>query len=371
MTQDSQFRPQWTSPPGDTIADLMSARAMSQVDLAQLLGESPAFIERLLDGREEITLRLARRLQEAIGGSAAFWMTRDMQYRDDVSRLREAGLRWLAELPLLDMERFGWIPAEPPHGFEVEAVLRYFAVPSVPVWRARYAATLQEAAFRTSPSFESTPGALAAWLRQGERIGGSIACERWDASALRRTLLELRALTRVRDPRRFIPRLIAAAARCGVAVVVLQAPLGCRASGVVRWLSDDKALVLLSARYLSDDHFWFTFYHECGHLLLHRETRLFLDEDGEPTLNRVDIGMEAEANRFAAEMLIPPVFQDALAQVRLETRAVLRLAAEIGIAPGILVAQLQRMERLPKSRLNRLKRRFAWHNGELVSREMA
>jgi HTH-type transcriptional regulator/antitoxin HigA len=366
MTQASEFLPQWTSPPGDTIADIMASRQLSHSDLARLLEETAAFVDGLLDGREAITLGLARRLQDVVGGSATFWMTRDRQYRDDVARLRAAGLPWLLELPLIDMERLGWIPMDTPHGFEVEALLRYFAVPSVPAWRARYATVLRDAAFRTSPTFESTPGAVAAWLRQGERTAQSMSCNQWNAEALRRTLVELRSLTRVRDPERFIPKLQASAAVCGVAVVVLQSPDGCRASGAVRWLSQHKALILLSARHLTDDHFWFTFFHECAHLLLHQETYIFLDED-----NQVASTVEEEANQFASETLIPQRYRDALSQVRAETFEIVRLASEIGIAPGILVAQLQRAERIPKSHLNRLKRRYAWENGRLVSRETA
>ncbi|CAN5301228.1 ImmA/IrrE family metallo-endopeptidase [soil metagenome] len=361
--QTSEFLPKWTSPPGDTIVDVMSARHLSRGDLAVLIDEPLGVVDGLLDGRQPITIGLARRLQEVIGGSAAFWMMRDRQYRDDVARLRDAGLPWLHELPLLDMERFGWIHSDPPDGFEVESLLRYFAVPSVQVWRSRYAEVLVDAAFRTSPSFESTPGAMAAWLRQGERIAASMACKPWDADALRRTMPEFRALTRIRDPQLFVPKLQAVAARFGVAVVVLQAPSGCRASGAVRWLSDDKALVLLSARHLTDDHFWFTFFHECGHLLLHRETRLFLDEDG----NAENV-MEEDANEFAVETLIRPGDREAFARARHETFAVLRLATDIGVAPGIVVAQLQRIGLLPKSHLNRLKRRYAWSDGRLVSR---
>lgn len=366
MAPTSEFAPQWTSPPGDTIADIMSARQLSRSDVARLLDETVAFIDALLDGREAITLGLARRLQDSVGGSATFWMTRDRQYRDDVARLRDTGLPWLLELPLIDMERLGWIPSDTQEGFEVEALLRYFAVPSVPVWRSRYAKVLHDAAFRTSPTFESTPGAIAAWLRQGERIAESVRCAPWDAEEFRRTLLELRALTRVRDPERFIPKLEAAAARCGVAVVVLQSPSGCRASGAVRWLSDEKALILLSARHLTDDHFWFTFFHECGHLLLHQDMDIFLDED-----NEAATVIEDEANQFAAETLIPSTYRDALERVRPETFEVVRLASEIGVAPGIVVAQLQRAGRLPKSHLNRLKRRYAWESGRLVSRETA
>lgn len=368
MTNSSAFQPQWTSPPGDTIADLLQRRHLSRDDLARFLEASPAFIDALLNGQEAITLGISRRLEASLGGTAAFWMTRDRQYRDDVTRLREGGMHWLLELPLQDMVRFGWIPKDPPEGFEVESMLRYFAVPSVPVWRARYSALLHDTTFRTSPSFESRPAAVAAWLRQGERMAQSVTCAPWDADALRRTLIELRGLTRVRDPQLFLPKLQAAAALCGVAVVLLQTPAGCRASGLVRWLSNDKALVLLSARHLTDDQFWFTFYHECGHLLLHRETLFFFDEHADQE-EQAGAEIEDEANQFAVETLIPPSNRDALAHVRLEILVVARLAGDIGVAPGIVVGQLQRSGRLAKSHLNLLKRRFAWVEGKLVSRE--
>lgn len=366
MTQSDTFVPQWTSPPGQTISDLMVARHMSRGDFAKLLDQSTAFVDELIEGNLAITLGLARRLQDVIGGSTAFWMTRDRQYRDDVMRLRGAGIPWLHELPLIDMERFGWIRADPREGFEVESLLRYFGVPSVTVWRARYSAVLQNAAFRTSPTFESTPGAVAAWLRQGERIAESTPCDSWDADAFQQALPNLRSLTRVHRPERFIPKLQAAVARSGVALVVLQAPSGCRASGAVQWLTKDKVLVLLSARHLTDDHLWFTFFHECAHLLLHRGVSFVLDSDVES-----GTAMEDEANQFAAEMLIPPSYRDALMRVRTATTEIVRLATQIGIAPGIVVAQLQRMGRLPQSHLNGLKRRYAWDKGKLVSRGTA
>jgi HTH-type transcriptional regulator/antitoxin HigA len=123
---------------------------------------------------------------------------------------------------------------------------------------------------------------------------------------------------------------------------------------------------LLSARHLTDDQFWFTFFHECGHLLLHRDTNFFLDENEDDASD-----IEEEANTFASEFLIPPTYDRDVAQVRLETRAIVRLATEIGIAPGVLVARLQRMERVPQNHFNRLKRRYGWENGKLLSRETA
>ncbi|MFX9089566.1 ImmA/IrrE family metallo-endopeptidase, partial [Acinetobacter baumannii] len=43
-------------------------------------------------------------------------------------------------------------------------------------------------------------------------------------------------------------------------------------------LTPEKAMVLLSFRHLSDDHFWFTLFHEFAHLLLHNN-QTFIDTD--------------------------------------------------------------------------------------------
>ena len=63
----------------------------------------------------------------------------------------------------------------------------------------------------------------------------------------------------------------------------------------------------MSGRYLSDDHFWFTFFHEAGHLLLHKAIG--------PIIEERDISsktMEEEANTFASEMLMTREFREEL-----------------------------------------------------------
>src|SRR5207248_634028 len=139
------------------------------------------------------------------------------------------------------------------------AVLRFFGVPSLDSWHSVYHEALHPVAFRTSSTFESQPGAIAAWLRQGEHEAASIRCERWDPDKFKEQLQVIRGLTRERNPQVFLPELRRLCAECGVAVVVLRAPKKCRASGASRFLSPGRPLLMLSFRYLSDDHLWFTF----------------------------------------------------------------------------------------------------------------
>jgi Zn-dependent peptidase ImmA (M78 family) len=167
----------------------------------------------------------------------------------------------------------------------------------------------------------------------------------------------------VGDPTKFLPQLRERCAVVGVAVVALRAPMGCRASGAARFVTRDRALLLLSFRHLIDDQLWFTFFHEAGHLLLHDRTQVFVDE--EPGTDKAEAEdlyslREREANAFAMNALIPPEVRPRLRTLHTDAKAILRFATELKIAPGIVVGQLQRLDRLRPNQLNTLKRRFVW-----------
>jgi Zn-dependent peptidase ImmA (M78 family) len=144
-------------------------------------------------------------------------------------------------------------------------------------------------------------------------------------------------------------------AASGVALVIAPAPMGCRASGAVKLIRHRKAMIVLSFRYYSDDHFWFSFFHEAGHLVRHVEQKLFLDEEGGETDDK-----EQEANAFAFASLIPPEKQESMLSLPQQYKAYVEFARDIGIAPGIVVGQMQRLGQLPYGWLNKLKRRFEW-----------
>lgn len=350
-----EFQPQWSTAPGDTIAEILKHRHMSLAQFARNIDLPTELVKELLDGRTAITLGLARQLSHVLGSSVEFWMSRDFQYRQDAQRLHTGEGEWLRGLPVADMIRFGWLSPSPHPSEELSACLAFFNVASVPAWYDAYAHIEELVKFRTSPTFDSKPSAVAAWLRQAERESETLECWPWNPSQFLSALHDIRALTRTKDPKRFLPLLRGLCAQQGVAVVVVRAPSGCRASGATRFLSHKKALLVLSFRYLTDDQFWFTFFHEAAHLLLHGEEELFLEgADTKPTQ------FEEEANAFAADILIPPQERQAMFQLGANAFDIIRYAGRIGVSPGIVVGQLQHYGVIRHEQLNRLKRRFRW-----------
>ncbi|HET9958574.1 MAG TPA: ImmA/IrrE family metallo-endopeptidase [Polyangiaceae bacterium] len=195
-------------------------------------------------------------------------------------------------------------------------------------------------------------------MRQGEILANGVLCKPWDPERFQEQIPRIRDLCNKKIPSIF-PTLQSLCSDCGVAAIVLQAPSGCRASGATRFLSPSKALLLLSFRYLSDDHFWFSFFHEAGHLLLHGER--FVSVEG---MDRSTSSQEHEANQFAANVLIPPEERQRMLALRSEFREIVRFALRIGVSPGVVVGQLQHAGRLGPHQQNRLKRRFSWEREE-------
>jgi len=357
MVEKQSFRPDWASPPGDSIVYAAKQRNLSLSQLGNQLELDANELQQLVDGDTAINIGLARRLAAKLGASVEFWMTRDFNYRRRNVQLRGLETEWLAKLPIDDMVKFGWLRPAPKPADELAACLRYFDVLSVSAWLRKYEGEQGQVAFRTSPKYQSNACAVAAWLRQGDLQAAYIDCAPWDPESFRERIPEIRRLTRQKDPQRFLPELQAQCAAAGVAVTVVRSPSGCRASGAVRFINPTKAVIQLSFRYLSDDHFWFTFFHEIGHLLLHDiNQRVFLEQYD----NNQDSDEEREANAFAANVLISRDDRRVLARTPKDSKSIMRFARKIGVSPGIVVGQLQHEGTLRHQQLNSLKRRYTW-----------
>ena len=112
-------------------------------------------------------------------------------------------------------------------------------------------------------------------------------------------------------------------------------------------------------RHKSDDHLWFSLFHEAAHLLLHSKRNVFVDGTKG---NGNDL--EDEANAWAADFLVPRnAWQRFVAAGDYREESIRRLSDTQGIAPGIVVGRLQHERLLPWNQLNALKVRLQWVEG--------
>lgn len=348
-----EFQPNWVSVPGNTIREVIINKNFSIPVLASKMQTTPEFINQLISGQSAITPDVAESLSKYLGASTDFWLKREEQYRNTLAH-NYSPEAWLKELPIKDMVKFGWIKDV---ADKVTECLNFFDVPDVKTWRIKYSELMQATSFRTSPTFKADQAATAAWLRYGEIAAQKMECKKWDEELFEKVLFEIKSLTRKKNPKDFIPDLLKACSECGVAVVISRTPYGCRASGATKFIDNDKAMLLLSFRYLSDDHFWFTFYHEAGHIMLHKSKAPIIEESSS---NKNYSDEEREANLFAGEVLIPHELQSELSRLRGNKRNIINFAMKAGVSPGIVVGQMQHRGIIDHKYLNSYKRRYDW-----------
>lgn len=354
----NEYWPDYAVPPGEVLSDELELRGMTQQELAKRTGLTPKHIVSIVKAKSAITPETAIKLERAMGMPADYWLNLESNYQEVQARLQEEtqldhDIEWLNHIPVAQMSKLGWINKHSDTKAQLVEVLRFFGIASASQWDDMWPNL--NVAYRQHSHLEVFPEAVSAWLRQGEIEASKISCMPYDKANFRAALDQIRELTR-ESPEVFGPRMVELCANAGVAVVFVPALPKTGVSGATRWLNSNKALIQLSMLYKTDDHLWFTFFHEAGHILLHGKKEFFLEG-----VNGLDKTKEDEANKFAQEELIPKTEFSHFAYQRPFSKAsIIAFSRRIGIAPGIVVGQLQHAKFLPITHCNELKQKFKW-----------
>jgi len=358
-----KYSPNWASPLSDTISRFFASSDLSVDELAVRLECSEDLLLDILEGREGLTKNLATSFSKEFGSTPQFWKSRSDQYFDDAERLRREQshnemLGWAANFPTQAMRKLGWLPKGHRGTQLSKDVLDFFGCDSIAEWRHRYSTGIGEVAFRTTFAFETDELATLAWLRAGELYAKDISVSKFSREKFLEVIPGLKKYSAYKHPRIFISKLQHACAKAGVRLVSSRAPIGCRASGAT-WIADDGIpVILVSFRYLSEDHFWFTFFHEAAHVVLHDPAHI--DIDGADPSPLADNEHEGQADDFAKNTLVPQDLREELLASVPTKNFVRRIARAAQITPGIVVGQLQKEGSLQQNQLNYLKRRYRW-----------
>jgi plasmid maintenance system antidote protein VapI/Zn-dependent peptidase ImmA (M78 family) len=351
------FDADYAVPPGDSLREVLDERAMSQVDFARRTGLTEKTISQIIHGAAPISYETAERFDLALGIPANFWNSREAQYRAALLRAGEAKRvaeekAWLGGIPVKELTRRGQLPRCESVSATAREALRFFQVSSIDAWSAVWKEP--QVQFRGGKTARSRPpGYVAAWLRMGEIEAAKIPCEPFHGGRFKRALHEIRGMLTL-PVAEWMPRLTSLCAAAGVAVVWIREIPGAGVSGITKWISKDKALILLSLNSASLDQAWFSFFHEACHVLRHGKKCVFYEFGGQRHEE-----MELEADQFAANILIPPA--EAAKLPFLKSKAAIRdFAASIGAPRATVVGRMQHDRLLQPTACNDLKEKFQW-----------
>ena len=335
--------------PGEMLDDVLVARGISRAELARRCGLPEDDIDEIIDRRASVTPDVAAGLDRELGVPAEVWNRLDVRYRTH----KEA---WASRFPLAALANRGYLPKRQTSAERADALLDFFDLGSVEDWEDEFSGVAVR--WDKSPAFESSFESVTAWLRMGEMEAKDISTEPYVEDSFRQAIGDIRKMT-VEDPEVFVARMRELCHESGVGLVFVPELPKTHLSGAARWLPSDKALIMLSLRHKRADHFWFSFFHEAAHILLHRSGVKTIIDDSREGQSQASLNpAELEADRFASDFLIPRREYERFTKgrERYSKQAVVEFATNINVAPGIVVGRLQRDGKIPYSHLNPLRR---------------
>ena len=331
------------TPPGSTIREQLEDRGMSQKEFSSRMGMSEKHISHLINGDVQLTPDAANRLEMVLGLPAKFWNNLEAIYRDKLAKAEaenamDADVQITKKLPYKEMAENAWVPATRQTNEKVIALRRFFEVAELT--RLEDQKLIPGIACRRQAITEKADYALIAWAQKAKLEARNAAVSPINLERLTETLPQIRKMTTM-DPNEFCPKLLSTLADCGLAIVFLPHIGGSFLHGAT-FCDKNRIVIGLTVRGKDADKFWFSLFHEIGHILLGH-------------LNQDDTSEEDERNadEFAKEQLIPSKpFEQFTARNSFGKADIISFATQIEIAPGIVVGRLQKEGYIE----------FSWHN---------
>ena len=358
----NQFNPDYAVPPGWILEEHIATRGMRLDEFAGLCDLPVDALSEIIAGKAPIGPSTAYLLGRETGLDETVWLNIESAYRDKLKEFSQDRLlaEWATQFPAKELVRRGHVSESSLQADRMAAMLSFFDVWSADTLADKYGEA--SVAYRHSPSFQNNPQVLATWLRLGEIEAQGAECAAYDREAFLGSLAGVRALTGSTEGQIF-ERSQELCRQSGVALCFIKPFKGAAVSGASYWLPSGRPVIQLSSGHKTDDHLWFSLFHEAAHILLHSKKRVFIDairgeagSDGEGASET-----ESQADKWAQNFLVPRSdWQEFAGEFLGSADDVRRFASEQGIAPGIVVGRLQREGRLPWNRLNGLKRKLEW-----------
>jgi plasmid maintenance system antidote protein VapI len=342
MTLTNQYTPDVVFHPATTLNEKLEEMGMSRKEFALRTGKPEKTIIAVLKEESSLTPEMAILFENVTQIPAQFWINKQARYNEFVARKKQEqaivnAKSWARAFPYAEMAKLNWV--EPTRKAEEKAInlLSYFGVASHEAWKKLYIETELKVAAYTSLKQSHHPHAISAWLRKGELQAKKIVAPKFDVKILKNNIHAMRKLM-VEQPADFFEKLQALCIEAGVVLLFTPKLPKVPVSGSTRWLNDTP-LIQLTARYKRNDNFWFTFFHELGHIILHGKKYISLEN---VDFAAADPEKEEEAHQFAVKHTFTNEQEEELLQNKSITEQdIIDYARKCDTHPAMIIGRLQ------------------------------
>ena len=323
--------------PGYYIKEIIEESGLTQEDFAKRLDTTPKNLSLLIRGEQSLSIDIAMKLSRMIGTSVSYWLNLQNSYDALIAEFKSEE-ELAQERKIFEYfdykyfrENYGLPDLPRKKDEQIRRVREFLNVATLSVLIKRDMAV----------SFRSSTGDIAEGSTVKANAMVQIATNKAlkiDAPRFNKRKFEEAvkyALTLTRNHEEFYPLIRKAFLEAGVIFVILPNISGSRTNGATKKVGDN-IMLMVNDRRLNADSFWFTLFHEIGHIINGDYGISFDKETGE---------QEEAANKYAEDSLIPPEkYQEFLDGKTFDLQAIRIFADQIERDPGIVLGRLQNDE---------------------------
>ncbi|MDO4266228.1 MAG: HigA family addiction module antitoxin [Eubacteriales bacterium] len=320
--------------PGYYIKEIVEKSRLTQEDFAKRLDTTPKNLSLLLRGEQVLSIDMAMKLSRMLGTSINYWLNIQSAYDALIAQFKseEELINEREIFKGIDYkyfkDNFG-LPSLPRKIDEqIKHVREFLQVATISVFAKRNMAV----SFRSSGEglTESSIVKANVMVQIAMNTALSVKAPKFNRKKFEEAVKYALTLTQNHDE--FYPLIKKAFQDAGVIFIILPNMPGSKTNGATKKIGDN-ILLMVNDRRLNADSFWFTLFHEIGHIVNEDYGISFEKEEGE---------REEVADRYAEDSLIPPdKYQEFLAGKKFDLQSIRCFSEQIERDPGIVLGRLQ------------------------------
>lgn len=348
--------------PGETLKEVLDNNNMLQEEVAERTGFSAKHISEVVNGKKGISPRFAKSLEYVFGIPSTFWINLQGIYDKEIIEFEEKNNISKAEFEIVKniqpiLEYALKLKVIEKFNNEVEEVLVARSICGVQDLTYIEKLLSSQVAYRTATKQNVNEYTLYVWQRVCELIATKEKLENsFNKEILRNNLENIKALMFEKNQSIMFEKLKRIFKESGVAFEVVKHFTGAPVQGFIE-KKEDKIILCMTIRQSYADIFWFTLFHEIGHIL-----------NGDIEYNKIEYyteneEKENEADLFAKNYLLKNEEYEAFVRKGIFSEtSIKQFAIEQNVEPFIVIGRMQREGILNYNQFNNMKRKYKLEN---------
>lgn len=346
--------------PGETLSDILVERGISQAELAARTGVTRAYVCNVIAGKKDISAKFAFALEYALGVSKSFWINLQANYDAELLEVSEAetitdeerNARGCLKDIVKYLREIGKLPLRESVDDSILSLRKTLQISNI----ANLKDMVPKGAFRMSVNSKVDPYVMGAWIRLCQLAGEKRnITTKFDVEKIDE-LVDKAKLVMCNEEESIQKSLIKLFGEYGIDFSVVRNFRGAPVQGFISKKKDGTYQIVLTIRGSYADIFWFSLFHELGHIVNGdvNSSINFIDYDG-------NADIEIGADVFASSSLIDTgAYEEFVRCADFSLSAIKTFAESQQIRPYILIGRLQREKLLEYNRYSSEKIRYKW-----------